>query len=120
MNQPVTSVFSPQMADEDETQAYETARYEQQLRDFEKRLVGIYEFDDSLDRAELIRRYFEAKQHRHSPLHDDPILKPILQTARERYAQVRRHDFSFANRVADTEAIRAILALPDDVIAKMQ
>jgi ABC-type nitrate/sulfonate/bicarbonate transport system substrate-binding protein len=67
-------------------------------------------FVDAPDAASLIVRFYAAIQDRYSEDRDDPVLGPIIQRATERYGDLRRHDFTFANRVAMTEAVRAILA----------
>lgn len=68
-------------------------------------------FDASEDHAALIARFFAAQRDQYSAERFDPVLGPILKQASERYGELRGHDFTFANRVANTEAVRAILAL---------
>lgn len=68
-------------------------------------------FDDAQDHAALIARYFAAANDRYSADRHDPVLGPIIKRATERYGELRKHDFTFANRVAHTEAVRAILAM---------
>jgi len=68
-------------------------------------------FDDAPDAAALIVRFFAAAQDRYSEDRADPVLGPIIQRAADRYGETRRYDFALANRIAMTEAVRAILAL---------
>jgi hypothetical protein len=89
--------------------------WEKRRTEYEGLLSDTYRFNDVLDRAVLIDRFFSAMKDRYSRFNDDPILMPILAIARERYGELQVHDFTYASRVANTEAIRAINALPDDV-----
>ncbi len=68
-------------------------------------------FDPAEDHAALIVRFFEAAKNRYSRDRMDPVLGPIIERASERYGELRGHDFTFANQVAMTEAVRTILAL---------
>lgn len=68
-------------------------------------------FEDRADHAALIFRFFAARQNRYSADRFDTVLAPILLRCFERYAELRRHDFEFAQRVAETEAVRQILAM---------
>lgn len=68
-------------------------------------------FDPAEDRAALIARFFAAIGDRYSPDRDDPVLKPLIDRAVDRYGELRRHDFTFASKVANIEAVRAILAM---------
>ena len=68
-------------------------------------------FNPAEDHAALVVRFFEADSNRYSADHDDPVLGPILKRAKERYLELRRYDFTFANKVSQTEAVRTIMAL---------
>lgn len=86
-------------------------KWRQRVLEYEATWSAAYGFTDVVDHATLIYRFKRAIQDRYSEWNHDPILKPIIERSKERYAELRIHDFTYANRVAETEAIRAILAL---------
>lgn len=74
-------------------------------------------FDATEDRAFLVALLFEGCRNEHSDAHDHPRVGPILERAKERYRVARRHDMRLADRIAQVEAVRAVLALTDEEIA---
>lgn len=93
------------------------ARWKQRTIEAEARWSATHGFSDVVDRAALIQRFHTAMASRYSEVNDDHILKPIIAAAHARYQELRVYDFTYASRVSVTEAIRAILALSDDVLA---
>ena len=99
-------------------QADEHERIASHLRIAEQRGIAKAGFDASRDRAAMVQEFYEALGDRYSRVHEDPLLGPILVRHRERYGSLRYGDFKLARRIADVEAIRAIMALPQAAPAK--
>ncbi len=87
------------------------ARLKAYLAECEAKSMEMAGFDNAQDRAALIVRFFAAQNNRYSEDHRDRVLGPILRRASKRYGECRRYNFMLANRIAQTEAVREILAL---------
>lgn len=65
--------------------------------------------NQTTDLAALIVRLWDAWGDRHSELHDDPRIGPVIARAKERYQQERRHGFERASLIAREQAVRDLI-----------
>lgn len=92
--------------------------FQEKMAEHEHALCMRLGIDTTNDHAALICRLVAARADRYSPDNDDPVLGPVIRKSLERYQELRNHGFGFALRISQTEAIRNILSLDLDIIAK--